>query len=147
MDSDAAPSDDEQALEEQQALAESCLPLLAETWQDAIDEGVDDPVVVLVDCEDPYGGQMARAWLGDEAVSEAIAQVRATDEEGATTVFARAVSWRACRDEILSVFPYLEPAFAGAPSSEGFLVVSVTSCGACALLVPLDALSSDDHVD
>ena len=137
-------ADDQQAIQQQQALAESCLSLLTDTWQDAVDDGLENPVVILVDCEDDYGGQMARAWLGDEVVSDAIAEVHEDGEEGATTVFARSVTWQQCRDEIVDVFPYLKPAFADSPPTDGFMAVSVTSGGACALSVPRDAIPPNE---
>lgn len=128
------PSDD--PLEQQQQLAETSLPLLFQTYDDALAEQVDRPVLVLLDCEDDIGGAIARGWLGDEAVDDAIAY---TDDESETTVFARAVAWEASCSEIPKFFPYLASVFAQGPPVDGFLVISVTSGGASALTVPLDA--------
>ena len=111
----ASPSDDERALDEQQALVESSLPLLFDTWDDANAHRVKDPVILLVDCEDDIGGEIARAWLGDDAVAAAITDTHAEDQAAATTVFAR---------------------------FDAFLTISITSGGASALTVPLTARTS-----
>lgn len=137
------PLDDEEiALEEQQHLLESTLPIVFEAYDDALSRQVSDPVVILLDCEDEIGSEIARSWLGDEAVDDAIAAQAATDPEGeATTVFAFAYPLAECRQEIPPVFPYLAPALQEAPAG-GFLAVSVTSGGASVLIVPLDARPS-----
>lgn len=123
-------------LEQQQALAESSLPLLFSTYDDARRGGTVDPVVLLLDCEDSIGGEIARAWLGNDAVDDAIT----LNEEGSdTTVFARSFTWKDCRREIPQTFPYLAKVFDEAPPRDGFLVVSVTAGGASALTVPFDA--------
>ncbi|QDU56238.1 hypothetical protein [Aeoliella mucimassa] len=127
--------DDSDPLEQQQELAESSLPLLFETYDQAIERGLKTPVVILVDCEDEIGGQIARAWLGDDAVDDAIANN--TDSE--TTVYARAESWKQCKQAVPETFEYLAPVFAEGPPDDGFLVVSVTAGGASALSVPMDA--------
>lgn len=123
-------------LEQQQQLTETSLPLLFQTYDDALAERIDRPVLVLLDCEDDIGGAIARGWLGDDAVDDAIAY---TDEESDTTVFARAVAWETASGEIPKFFPYLAPVFAEDAPGDGFLVISVTSGGASALTVPLDA--------
>ena len=129
----------EAALDAQQALLESCLPLVFAEYDQAVQRGLKTPVVVLVDCEDELGGDIARAWVGDEAVDTAIAEQlheRQSDEE--TTAFARVVSFAEAKREIPQVFPYLEPVFA-APPQDGFLAISITAGGASALTVPPDA--------
>ncbi|MBX3424384.1 MAG: hypothetical protein KF688_01770 [Pirellulales bacterium] len=129
----------EAALESQQALLESCLPLVFAEYDEAIQRNVPTPVVVLVDCEDEIGGEIARAWVGDEAVEAAIAEqefARESPEE--TTTFARVVSFAEARREIPEVFPYLAPALA-TPPQEGFLAISVTAGGASVLTVPPSA--------
>ena len=138
----ASPSDDERALDEQQALVESSLPLLFDTWDDANAHRVKDPVILLVDCEDDIGGEIARAWLGDDAVAAAITDTHAEDQAAATTVFARFVPWLECCSEIPRYFPYLEPALSAKPPKDAFLTISITSGGASALTVPLTARTS-----
>ncbi len=118
-----------EALDAQQELLESSLPLVFEAYDDAVKRNVKDPVVLLLDCEDDLGGEIARSWLGDETVEDAIFHEEAqrqSDEE--TTVFAIAFSLAECRREIPPVFPYLEPALVR-PAS-GFLAVSITPRGA-----------------
>ena len=122
-------------LEQQQTLAETSLDLLFATYEQAIERGMQSPVVILVDCEDEIGGQIARAWLGDDAVDDAIAN----NPESDTTVYARAESWNECREEVPETFEYLEPIFAQDAPTDGFLVVSITAGGASALTVPMDA--------
>lgn len=132
-----------QALEEQQTLAESSLQVIFEMYDDAIEDGTQDPVVVLIDCEDQLGAEIARAWLGDEAVEEAIAlQASESEEEsveGETTVFAAAFSFEQCCEQVPQVFPYLSEVFQQPPVEDGVLVISITSGGASALTAPADA--------
>jgi hypothetical protein len=134
-------SDDLNAvLEAQQWLLETSLPLVFEAFDDAVKRRVEEPVVVLLDCEDAIGGEIARSWLGEETVEDAILHqsddVDADSE--ATTVFAVAFSLEECRTEVPAVFPYLEPALQGPPDA-GFYAISVTSGGASILIVPPDA--------
>jgi hypothetical protein len=136
---DESDDDEEAALEEQQWLLESSLPLVFEAYDEAVARDVADPVVILLDCEDAMGGEIARSWLGDEAVDDAIAEESQYEEAGdATTVFAFAYALAECRSELPPVFPYLAPALEQPPAG-GFLAVSVTSGGASVLIVPLDA--------
>jgi hypothetical protein len=135
------PSDDQDAaLEAQQMLLETSLPLAFEAYDDAIKRKLKDPVVLLLDCEDQIGGEIARTWLGDEAVEDAIAHNAASDPSAdETTVFAYAFSLEECRREIPPVFPYLAPALNGPPDPRGFWAISVTAGGASILTVPQDA--------
>ncbi len=134
-------ADDSIALDQQQMLLEASLELVVGVYQEAVREGVKRPVVILLDCEDVIGGQIARGWLGGEAVDEAIADQRADDPSGeTTTVFARAFPMAECAKQVPAVFPYLAPIFEQALPAEGFLAISVTSGGASALTVPADAV-------
>lgn len=140
-DQPESAADLEAALESQQALLESCLPLVFAEYDEALRRKIHTPVVMLVDCEDAIGGEIARAWLGDEAVEEAIAEEefnRADDDDASTTVFARVVSFAEARRDVPQAFPYLEPVFT-APPEGGFLAISVTAGGASALIVPPSA--------
>lgn len=128
----------EAALEAQQTLAESSLELVETTYREAIDEGMSSPIVLLVDCEDELGGQIARGWLGDEAIDDAIAmQQQSDDDEDGTTVFARALAWKEAAGELRDAFPYLAPALQHPPGAGGVLVISITAGGASALTAPL----------
>ena len=139
LDSDEANDALQLALEEQQALAESSLPLLFEALDDATDAQVERPVVILLDCEDEIGGEIARAWLGAHEVDEAIRDRQSTsDSDDSTTVYARAFAWDDCRAEIPEVFPYLAEVFDGESPESTFLTISVTAGGASALHVPLE---------
>ena len=130
-------ADDQSALEEQQELLEESLELVLSVYHSAVRDGLHEPVVILLDCEDSIGGQIARGWLGSTAVDEAIDDQRVDDPSGeTTTVFARAFPLSECAKEIPAVFPYLAPIFAQALPADGFLAISVASGGASALTVP-----------
>ncbi len=125
-------------LEEQQALAESSLELVFETYDLAIADKLRQPIVVLVDCEDELGAQFARAWMGDEAVDNAIAHAR-LEEEVETTVFARPVTWADAKREMPAAFPYLAEVFETNYPTDGILLVTIAAGGASALTAPWDA--------
>ena len=128
------------ALEEQQLLLESSLRLVFAAYDAAQRERMRDPVVLLLDCEDAIGGEIARGWLGADAVAEAIQERRssgASPEE--TTVFAHAFPWAQCRSEVPAVFSYLTSVFEQSPPQDGFLAIAVAAGGASALTVPFAA--------
>ncbi len=141
-------ADDQSALEEQQELLEESLELVLSVYHSAVREAVDEPVVILLDCEDSIGSQIARGWLGSAAVDQAIADQRADDPSGQTaTVFARAVSLAECAKQVPAVFLYLAPIFAQALPADGFLAISVASGGASALTVPFAATNAPPSSD
>jgi len=129
---------EDSALHGQQELLENSLPAAFSAFDLAQGEGMAEPVVFLLDCEDEIGGEIARSWLGDEAVDEAIEQRRLqeAEEEGNTTVFAYAFPIEKCRKEVPAIFPYLEPVFREALPHESFLAIVVACGGASALTVP-----------
>ncbi|TWT42527.1 hypothetical protein [Botrimarina hoheduenensis] len=145
----------EAALDAQQTLVESSLPLVREVFLQAQRDRVAHPLVVLIDCEDELGGDVARGWLGDETVNDAIAlqhaeQVAARENEAAdepehdedhdepaTTVYAHGIAWSEARGVLSAAFPYLEPILDMKPAPEGILVISITAGGASALTAPL----------
>lgn len=134
-------ADDQTALDQQQELLEGSLELVVSEYHSAVREAMQDPVVILLDCEDAIGGQIARSWLGSATVDQAIENQRSDDPSGeTTTVFARAFPLADCAEQIPAVFPYLAPIFAQALPAEGFLAISVASGGASALTVPFAAL-------
>ena len=139
---------EEAALEAQQELLESSLPLVFEAYDIATKAGNSSPVVILLDCEDDVGREIAESWLGAGAVQEAIEQRQLLEEDNAddsddindqTTVFAHAFPIEECRQEVPEVFPYLAPVFSADLPQDGFLVIAVTCGGASALTVPLSA--------
>jgi hypothetical protein len=127
---------DDDPLEIQQWLCETSLPLLFETYDEAAGGSRQRPVVVLLDCGDEVGGRIARAWLGDEAVDDALADY---GEDTDTAVYAQALSFADAQREVSKMFPYLAAVFETPDDDQGFLVISVTAGGASALTVPLDA--------
>ncbi len=133
-------SSQESALQAQQELLENSLPAAFSAYDLAKSEGIAEPVVFLLDCEDEIGGEIARSWLGNDAVEEAIEQRQMDDgEEGLTTLFAHAFPLEKCREEVPAIFPYLEPVFSEALPPESFLAIVVTCGGASALTVPFSA--------
>ncbi|MEN1681727.1 MAG: hypothetical protein AAGJ46_19260 [Planctomycetota bacterium] len=132
-------------LEAQQALVEESLGEVFRAYDDASGEGVSHPVVFLLDCEDEIGASIARAWLGDETVDDAIAvELTAAEEAGLgaeerTTAFAAALPFDLASDAAVQLFPYLGEAFQSAHPADGVLVISVTAGGASVLTAPWDA--------
>ncbi len=134
-------SEESDPLEAQQLLLESSLELAFSAYDEALAAKLRDPVVFLLDCEDAIGGEIARSWLGEETVADAIADRTASadeDEETETTVFAHAFPFAQCQTEVPAVFPYLSPALK-TPPVDGFLAIAVTCGGASALTVPFSA--------
>ena len=110
-DAAVGPGEDEtDPLEAQQWLLESSLALAFDAYDEAIQAKQRDPVVFVLDCEDAIGGEIARSWLGEELIADAIADRALEDEESETTVFAHAFPFAQCRTEVPAVFPYLKPA-------------------------------------
>lgn len=131
-------SAEDDALEAQQWLLESSLPLAFDAYDEAVRAKQRDPVVFILDCEDAIGGEIARSWLGEQVIADAIADRALEDDESETTVFAYAFPLAKCRTEVPAVFPYLEGVFER-PPVDGFLAISVTAGGASALTVPFEA--------
>lgn len=136
-------SDSEQsALDAQQELVESSLELVFETFDDALKSSVEQPVVILLDCEDSVGGEIARSWLGSAAVDQAVADRHEEEAEPSlaeTTVFAYAFPFKKCMQEMPAFFPYLDPIWRQPYPDSGFLTIGITSGGASVLTVPFDA--------
>jgi hypothetical protein len=129
-----------------EALVESSLPLVFATYDAAVRDGVREPVVVLIDCEDAIGREIAESWLGREAVEDAVLAVQAEQLDAAddvTTVFARPLPRAACRKEVPPVFAYLQGAFDSQPS-DAVPVMAVAAGGAATFTVPFASRSSSD---
>lgn len=126
----------EDALEQQQMLVESSLAAVFAAYDGAIEQKIEQPVIMVVDCMDDIGAEIARGWLGDQDVDDAIAD-RQDDEE--TVVYSAAFSWEGCRQEVPELFPYLAPMFEQPWPEDGVLVIGVTSGGASALTAPFEA--------
>lgn len=144
--SDPEIHDDEANLDAQQAFVESALEVVFDTYRGAIEEGIAAPIVVLLDCEDELGGQIARGWLGDEAIDDAIAvEHAAADDEAAevTTAFARALPFAEAASELSEAFPYLADSLAEVDPNDGVVILGVSAGGACLLTAPVDALDGD----
>lgn len=134
----------EQDMENRQALLEGSLEQVFNTYDNALDEEVADPVVFLLDCEDEIGGPMAVDWVGESELRAAIAENRsAAQREEITTTLGVAFAFDECRDAITESFPYLLPSFETAPTS-GFLAVVVASGGAATFTVPFSARPEDE---
>jgi hypothetical protein len=124
-----------------EALVEASLPLIFQMYDAATKEPLREPVVLLIDCEDAMGREIAEAWLGKETVDDAVLAVEAerdtatVDESDFTTVFARAMPLAACRKEVPAVFPYLSAGFDALPP-DAILVMAVSAGGAATFMVP-----------
>lgn len=127
------------ALEAQQQLLEDSLPLVFVAYDDGLAAGMKHPVVFLLDCDDAIGSQIARSWLGDDAVDDAIAALAAESAEEQTPVYTVAFPLVQCRRETPKVFPYLSPALDEKPPRDGFLAICVTAGGASIFTAPHSA--------
>lgn len=137
---DASLNEEEKALEAQQMLVEDSLELVCSSYAESIEKGMAQPIIVLLDCEDELGSEIARSWLGHDAVENGIAiQKQTNDDESQTTVFAQAVAWKECREELSEAFPYLSEVLATGPTDQGILVIGITAGGASALTAPFEA--------
>ncbi len=138
-----AITDDEAATLAQQEMLENCLELVFDAFDEGVADKVVDPIVFLLDCEDEIGEQIASAWMGAEAVRDAVAEQQLVDPgSDLTTVFARAFPLAESRQEVPSVFPYLASVFDAELPTDGFLAIAVTAGGASAFTVPLTARDS-----
>ncbi|MEM6329462.1 MAG: hypothetical protein AAF790_04345 [Planctomycetota bacterium] len=148
--------EDHLAEEAQQLLAEASLPAIFDAYDEAVADGVSEPVVILIDCQDELGEQIARSWLGDDVVDEALGMELAADdrdddapndrdtpsdpaEPAATTVFAAPCAMADCRGELGEAFPYLCEFLDGPPPADSVVVICITAGGASALTAPMDA--------
>ena len=129
--------DVEAALEAQQLLLESNLELAFRAFDDALSGKMHDPVVFLLDCEDAVGGEIARSWVGDDTVDEAIAAQQSLGKSVETTVYACAFPFLNCSTEVPAVFEYLAPVFAVSAPTDGFLAIAVTRGGASVPYCPI----------
>ena len=138
-----AITDDEAATLAQQEMLENCLELVFDAFDEGVADKVVDPIVFLLDCEDEIGEQIASAWMGAEAVRDAVAEQQLVDPgSDLTTVFARAFPLAESRQEVPGVFPYLASVFDAELPTDGFLAIAVTAGGASAFTVPLTARDS-----
>ncbi|MEM1304988.1 MAG: hypothetical protein AAGG46_08825 [Planctomycetota bacterium] len=128
----------EQAQAAQQLLVDEALPAMFAAYDAAVEDGIETPAVVVLDCEDELGGAIARALLGEEVVDDAIADQQAEDAD-IVTVFTAAYGWDDCREQATTYFPYLAEAFDQGPPDDGFLALGVTAGGASAFTAPFDA--------
>ena len=144
---EAKKLNEETALSVQEELLENCLPLVFQAFDSACEAKIRNPVVFLLDCEDPLGGEIAKGWLGEQVVQEAIEDFHSTtheDSQGTTTVFAHAFSWEESQREVPGVFPYLGPVFSEGPPADGFLAITVAAGGASAFTVPSAARETNN---
>ena len=164
----AEPTVDESAnsgaMAARENLVENNFDEIVAGYQAACKQGEADPVVFLVDCEDPIGSQIARAWEGDDTVDEAILDARHSDiplegdasvegkvstpdessdhgargdSEERTTILVRTFPFADSCEEVPGVFPYLADSFRQAPSADQFLIVVVAAEGAATFTAPV----------
>lgn len=134
--------DSELDMRGRETMVESCLDRIFVAYDLGIHEGIVDPVVLLVDCEDSVGGEVARGWEGDDAVDGAImanADSDSNHEDTPTTILIRAVSFVDSQMDIPECFPYLQETFSQDSGADEFYVVAITFGGAGAFTVPFSA--------
>ena len=147
--------DARQDMDGRELLVEECLAELFATYDRGRNDGIRDPVIFLIDCEDGIGEPIARAWEGDDVVDGALLayadhgdvnERRGVVNEdhnaetgwASTTILTRAFSFEDSRQEIPELFPYLAGSFEAPPPKDGFLVVVIAFGGAGTFTVPLD---------
>ncbi len=123
-----------------QDLLETSLAQVFNAHDAALADGVDEPVVLLLDCEDEIGAPMARQWEGDAAVDEAL---RKFARKQLVTTLARAFPFADCQQELSAAFPYLAGSFQS-PPTEGFLAIVIAAGGGGSFVVPYDAAPDDE---
>ncbi|NIM09929.1 MAG: hypothetical protein GTO53_12530 [Planctomycetales bacterium] len=132
--------DEDLDMEGRASLVEQSLAQLQAAYDQALRDEVRQPVIFLIDCEDPLGSQLARQWEGDDAVDGAILAntgqaASGSDEETFTTTLVRALPFGECQREVPQLFPYLNGSFAQ-PPHDGFLVVVISYGGAATFTAP-----------
>ncbi len=132
----------EHDMDGREALLESSLGSLFDAFDIALEEGVSEPVLLLIDCEDPIGAPIARKWEGNDAVdaaimSNAIEDETSDNEEQATTVLIKTVPLFDSQQDLSQWFPYLADALARGPAVGGFYVVVISFGGAGVFTVPM----------
>ena len=136
--------DPEKDMDGREALVEACLDRLFAAFDSGVVDGIVEPVVLLVDCEDSVGTPIARTWEGDDAVDAAI-MANANDAEReernelATTILIRTVSLIDSPRDLPKLFHYLQDSFSHGPSVGGFYVVVISFGGAGVFTVPMTA--------
>ena len=134
--------DAEHDMDGREILIESALPQLFGAFDAAVEGGLIDPVVLLIDCEDTIGGPIAREWDGSDAVDAAImsnaidGQTSNTDER-TTTILVKTVSFFDGQQELSRWFPYLSDALSKGPTVDEFYVVVISFGGAGVFTVPM----------
>ena len=96
-------------MEAREQLVEDCLLRLQDAHEEALQAGISDPVVFLIDCEDSVGTTIARNWEGDDAVDSAILANAECEHDGGretiATVLTRAVSFQESQRDVPGLFP------------------------------------------
>ena len=125
-------------------LIESSLPRLFSAFDLAVDQGLVDPVVILIDCEDTVGDPIARGWEGNDAVDAAIMsnvidERTSRGDERPTTILVKTVSFSDGQRELPRWFPYLSETLTNEPAIDGFYAVVISFGGAGVFTVPMSA--------
>jgi len=127
-------------MEAREQLVEDCLSRLQDAHEEALQAGISDPVVFLIDCEDSVGTTIARNWEGDDAVDSAILANAECEHDGGretiATVLTRAVSFQESQRDVPGLFPYLAISFEQHPPKGQFLVIVVASGGSATFFAP-----------
>ena len=133
----------EHDMDGREALLEASLSKLFDAFDVASSEGVNEPVLILIDCEDMIGAPIARKWEGNDAVDAAIMsnamgnETSEEHEERATTVLIKTVPLFDSQKELSRWFPYLADTLASGPVVDGFFVLVISFGGAGVFTVPM----------
>ena len=117
---------DEQARSQ---LAEANYDQMCEVYRRAAAAGAAAFVVLVLDCGDVLGNQLARLCVGDARIEAELAAREGGSRAGATMTLVVPTDYEQTREGLLASFPELEADFTP-PTPDNFLAVLVTSGGA-----------------
>lgn len=119
-------------LQDEQArshLAESNFDKMCSVYQRAAAHGAESFVVLVLDCADVLGNQLARLCLGHDRIEAELSARDGGSQPGATMTLVIPTDYEATREGLLATFPELEADFTP-PAPDNFLAVIVTAGGA-----------------
>jgi hypothetical protein len=103
-----------------------------------LSQGMVDPVIWLVDCEDDVGGRIARTWVGGDSLEKQIAARKRGERPGHTTVIVRPIPYDETEFMLRYDFPYLAEVVPERPSKQEICVFVVSLGGAASLFMPIE---------
>jgi len=110
-----------------------------------LSQGMVDPVIWLVDCEDDVGGRIARVWVGGPALEKQIAARKRGERPGRTTVIVRPIPYDEVGVMLQFDFPYLAGVGPERPGKEEICVFVVSLGGAASLFMPINKADQPEN--